>query len=226
MNKTRQNFTIDYGNGHSYNIREGWEELHGFYTTQETSTKRYFTEIIKKNWNIIDVGANIGMYSVLFANLSDGDIFCIEGSEVNTTMLEQNLAKYLEKRTNIQIHNVCVGDVDQIIENSTIHYLWTGRGSVLRKNGNLDFKKIDTLLQNYDKKIDLIKIDVDGWDFETLKGCERIIKKDNPLICLELVEETLKMNGHTSSDVLDYLKNTLGYVKYTTLDTDNYIFEK
>jgi FkbM family methyltransferase len=226
MNNKINNLIVDYGNGNRHKLKIGWEELEFFYTKQESSTKQHFSKIIKNDWNIIDVGANIGMYSILFANMSQGDLFLIEGSEINSEMLTHNMSDFTQNRENIQIMNVCVGDVDNTLTDSTIHYLWTGRGSVLQKKGDLEFHKIDTLLSNYDKKINLIKIDVDGWDFEALKGCKEIINKSEPLICIELVEETLKINNHRVNDVIEYLKNEHGYTTYMRLDTDNYLFEK
>lgn len=226
MNNQIKNLHVDYGNGNQHNLKIAWDELKFFYTTQELSTKKYFSKIIQKDWNIIDVGANIGMYSVLFAKISQGDIFLIEGSEVNTEMLIENMSEFTVNRDNIHIMNVCVGNVDDILSNSTIHYLWTGRGSVLRKKGDLEFHTIDKLLSNYNKKINLIKIDVDGWDFESLKGAKQIINNSEPIICIELVEETLKINNHHVNDVIEYLKIEHGYDNYIRLDNDNYIFEK
>jgi FkbM family methyltransferase len=187
MNNIIENFNVKYTEEINIGFKIGWSELIGFYQTQELETKKFFCEIISSNWNIIDVGANIGMYSLLFKKLTNGNIFLIEGSEVNFDMLKTNLNGDLDKK--VHLFNECVSDKDILIENSTIHYLWTGRGSVLQKTGNLNFKKIDTLLNNFEEKIDLIKIDVDGWDFESLKGCENILNQYSPIICIELVEE-------------------------------------
>ena len=60
------------------------------------------------------------------------------------------------------------------------------------------------------EKLDLIKIDVDGFDFKVLKGSENLIKKFKPKIFVELNDIQLKKNGDTVEDILIFLKS-FGY---------------
>lgn len=218
-----ENFSIDYCDNITIKFKKGWGELEGFYKNQEIETKHYFCSVIKEDWNIIDIGANIGMYSLLFDKLSNGKKFLIEGSEINFEMLKVNMSE--TQTDNNFFFNECVGQDDCVIENSTIHVLWTGKGSILTKTGNIFFRKVDTILSDFDDDINLIKIDVDGWDFEALRGCEKIIKKSNPIICIELFDETLKINNNSKKDVFDYM-TALGYMLESVLDGQNHIFIK
>ena len=47
----------------------------------------------------------------------------------------------------------------------------------------LEFRSLDSLLANCNKRIDLIKIDVDGFDLEVLLGATEIIKLNEPSNC-------------------------------------------
>ena len=162
------NININYSNNISYNFKKGYEDLLDFYDVAEKETKELFTTTIQKDWNIIDVGANIGMYSALFGILSDGDKFLIEASNDNMIMLKENLEPLEQNGVKFIYVNDAFGDkLEETI--STIHYLWTGKGSVLQDTKLYNFNTIDNLLKSYTKKINLIKIDVDGFDYQVLK---------------------------------------------------------
>ena len=55
-------------------------------------------------------------------------------------------------------------------------------------------QKIDDLLLERSKKIKLIKIDTDGYDFECLCGSEQLIKQQFPLIIIEMTENNNKIH--------------------------------
>lgn len=215
------NFTIRYSDNIFYTFNKGYQELSLFYTGSERETKQYFSNIIQNDWNIIDVGANVGMYSALFGQLSNNDIFLIEASPINMSMLKENLLP-LENKTNFIYCEEAFSDKIEETE-STIHYLWTGRGSVLKDTKIYKFNTIDNLLRDYNKTINLIKIDVDGFDYQVLKGAENTIKKHRPIIMFELMEETLNMAGYNSNDVLKFVED-LDYRIDRVLDDVNYIF--
>lgn len=215
------NFTIRYSDSLSYNFNKGYKELESFYYGAEGGTKHFFSTIIQPDWNIIDVGANIGMYSALFGQLTKGDIFLIEASHTNMEMLKENLAPF-GPETNFIYLEEAFGDKVEEME-STIHYLWTGRGSVLQDTKSYHFNTIDNLLKDYNKTINLIKIDVDGFDYQVLKGTVNTLKNHKPIVMFELMEETLNMAGYNTQNVME-LMDEVGYKVDRVLDNVNYIF--
>ena len=62
-----------------------------------------------------------------------------------------------------------------------------------------------------DKKIDFIKIDIDGLDLLALKGCEKFLK-GSPIILIEVSRYTLKYNI-SFFDIINYLEK-FGYKPY------------
>lgn len=216
------NININYSDNISYNFKKGYKDLLDFYDVAEKETKKLFTDIIQKDWNIIDVGANIGMYSALFGILSDGDKFLIEASNDNMVILKENLEPLEQNGIKFIYINDAFGDkIEETV--STIHYLWTGKGSVLQDTKLYNFNTIDNLLKSYTKKINLIKIDVDGFDYQVLKGAEQTLKNHKPIIMFELMEETLNMAGYNSQDVFNFL-DQMNYKVEVILDKVNYIF--
>lgn len=214
-----ENFAIKYSDKHVYNFEIGWKSLLGFYQICEAETKQYFCDVIKDDWNVIDVGANIGMFSKLFTHLTKGDIFLIEASEVNMEMLKQNV----ENSQNVYFLKEYISE-DQNVNEGIIHYLWTN-ASILREEGKFKTNTLDNIFSNYSKSINLIKIDIDGWDYQCLVGSKELILRDSPIICIEVMDETLKLSNKTTQDVIN-LMSELNYINTKILDTTNYIFER
>ena len=73
------------------------------------------------------------------------------------------------------------------------------------ENLNGKSESLDNLFQNI-KKLDVIKIDVDGFDFKVLKGSENLIKKFKPKIFVELNDVQLRINGNSVEDILNFMK--------------------
>lgn len=216
------NFIIKYPK-FSLEFSEGYKELIDFYQRGELSTKQYFSDIIQSDWNIVDVGANIGMMTLLFSKLvPKGKVLSIEASEQNFNMLQKNISKHdIENVTTI---NAYVSESDSEASGE-IHYLWTGRGSVARTSGVFQFSTLDTIIEQNNFRPDLIKIDIDGYDFEAVKGCVKTLDIYSPILLVELVDEALQLHGYIKNDVIEFLK-TLGYNQSKLLDHCNYIFEK
>jgi len=130
----------------------------------ESSLTKSIIRLINKDSNVIDIGSNYGFITLACSNFirkGRGKIFSFE-CDVNCY---KNLKSSIKKNEfdNIELFNAFVGNKNT----STI-------------------KTVDSLIQGYCKKIDLIKIDTDGTDLECLKGCEKIIKKSEPIIVIEI----------------------------------------
>jgi hypothetical protein len=54
--------------------------------------------------------------------------------------------------------------------------------------------------------INLIKIDVEGFEMFVLKGGERIIEKWKPILFVELAELNLKQQGFSSKELIEYIE--------------------
>lgn len=77
----------------------------------------------------------------------------------------------------------------------------------------VDVDTLDNLFTDKDK-VDLIKIDVEGYTYEVLQGAKRIIKNNNPIIQLEILSKK-KDFKKKEKEILEYL-NSLGYKDFLT----------
>jgi hypothetical protein len=75
------------------------------------------------------------------------------------------------------------------------------------------------------EKVTHVKIDIEGFEPEALKGMEIILREDSPTLFLEINEEYLNAYQWTKKGLVDYLQS-LGYDEGKVIDLNNYIFEK
>lgn len=67
-------------------------------------------------------------------------------------------------------------------------------------------------------KVDLIKIDVEGAEFQVLKGAINTIKNSNPIIIFETGIGASEFYGTTPEDLFDFFSNILGYQLFILQD--------
>ena len=76
-------------------------------------------------------------------------------------------------------------------------------GKKLSKTGSIRSKidKLDNIIK-LDKKIKLIKIDIEGHEFEALQGMKKLLNNNNSLILLEFCEESISKR----QKIINFLK--------------------
>ena len=186
----------------------------GFY---EKYTLRTWSRIAKNtNGFVLDIGAHTGSYSLaaLTANKNLG-LLSFEPHYMNFARLILNFNANKFNTNNIFMF--CVGDENKFVPFSTstsVSYLTSG-GSVGQKSGAnvnsvqqvaLDSFLIDEVIQN----THLIKIDVEGYEGNVLKGMSKILKYKPTIFfeCIEknsakLVEEILFSYGYNFYEIDD-----------------------
>lgn len=143
---------------------------------------------IKKHFNInegvfIDIGANIGKYSILLGKKRNVKVYSFEPHPTTFNLLKSNAKKNNIK--DIHLENFGLGDKRGDIF-LYLDPLNPGRNSMEQK---LDLKKITVKIKKLDdyniKNVKLIKIDVEGFEPCVLRGAEKIIKENKPKIIFE-----------------------------------------
>ena len=151
-------------------------------------------KFIKKNHNVIDVGANIGRYSFKLSELvgKNGLVYAFEPMNKSYLTL-LSLINFSEVK-NILPFNFALSNKSNFVmmkEQESPHkkdYLFgtqteskivnDNKDSILKYAIKLDEIKIK-------KKISFIKIDCEGFELQVLKGAKSIIKKNKPVILVE-----------------------------------------
>jgi FkbM family methyltransferase len=195
-----------------------YEEFRDYYPQCELETKRWFVENVQADWWILDIGANIGYYTILFAQLASlGRVIAFEPT-TTATMLRQNLQHH--KIANAEVHQLALGAATGS-RKDRIYRLWGTEGEV----DTYPFSRLDDFLeQRSPARIDCLKIDVDSFDFEVLRGAEQTLLKFDPVIVIEL-NDALAKRHQSPSDALEWLAQR-GYSKALVLDRYNFVLRR
>ena len=152
---------------------------------------------------VIDVGANIGWYSVLIDALSPPNvkIYAFEPEPLNFKLLKENLK--LNKASKVIPIRKALGEKRGIVKMFLYPTKNSGRHSLIPmyNYGSVSVEMItldDFAKENEINKIKLLKIDVEGYEYMVLKGAENIIESID-FIILEMVPDYMK-KGEISID--------------------------
>lgn len=181
-----------------------------------------FKFLLPKNGVCIEVGSNIGTHAVPLSIIcAEGRVFCFEPQRPLYYLLCGNLA--LNNRLNVVARNQAVGDRRERIEIETTDYgenwnygsfsLTKGfsregafKGPVRKEPVNMVALDDDPRIARLDR-IDLIKIDVEGYEPRVLRGARKLIGRHQPDVFVEANEPT------TVVDIFAEMRG-LGYIGY------------
>ena len=183
-----------------------------------TGEKNFIQSISRELQFSLDIGANIGNYSKLLIEETNSYIFAFEpldGAYDNLNKL------VIEHPNRIEAFKLALGDknvekninfTDEKSEKATflddISKLSFYEGASNKKK-LVNVVTLDEFMEQknlFDKEIDLIKIDTEGYELEVLKGSKRLIEINKPkYIQLEFNIHQLFKN-HTMYEFSKYLK--------------------
>lgn len=139
---------------------------------------------------VIDAGANIGNHSVYFAKVCGCKVFAFEPINANFVKLKKNI--YINRITDlVECFNLALGANEGrgnfILPSSS--NLGSYRVIDVRSdhNGNIPVSSLDLVDLNLkNQKIKLIKLDIEGMEYDAIKGALQIIDNHKPLLSIEI----------------------------------------
>lgn len=192
-------------------------------------------ELTKKSRHFIDVGANTGIFSIFAA---------VANSNLQVVSFEPHPTNYNRLRTNIKINNLTnVVTFPKALGQSEKTIQFTipadgGLSTTASVNENfstnfhkIPFRKIDVDQLTFDAALkgfplastDLLKIDVEYYELDVLKGARQTLLDSRPLILIEilryesLIEQFVdmkgKLNPNHAAEIQEFLKD-LGYFPF------------
>ena len=178
---------------------------------------------IKENESIIDIGANVGDTLLRLLNINTKPFFyCIEADDFFFKYLKKNKKSFdINTHNNIFLIKTLVGDQLQ----GNLSESTTGTKSLIQSNVGTKSKKLDDIILHYNiKNIKLIKVDVDGFDYNILFSAINELTNNKPDIFFEFMP--LNESGKKSYINLIEKLNEIGYSNWTILDNyGSIIFE-
>lgn len=187
----------------------------------EPDTTAFFINIIRPGMTVVDIGAHIGYFTRLFSRLvgNCGKVFAFEADPFIFELLKKNT----QRLRNVDARQLAICDRS----GSTDFYHSeekSGCSSTVEKLPLL-FKKrritvlagdLDSVLEGSGiKRVDLIKMDIEGGEPRALRGMQRTLEKNRGIILVtEFAPEWIRAGGMAPLTFLEELKN-LGFSVYS-----------
>ncbi|MCD8570244.1 MAG: FkbM family methyltransferase [Alphaproteobacteria bacterium] len=186
---------------------------------------------------VLDIGANMGSYVIPLAKVCPNARFvCFEAQRPVYYQLCGNIfLNGLQK--NVQAVQVALGNPEKEGETIEVPFFdlatnkYIGSTSLIPDktkflpdlpapmfNETLPLKKLDDLIQEH---VSLIKLDVEGMEYDVLMGARDLIKKDKPYIILECHQPKNEFLEQTANDIKQLMAD-LNYNMYTLFDNQSY----
>jgi len=160
----------------------------------------------------LDVGSNIGYYAMLESNLvgKKGKVIAIEPSPINFSYLKKNIEQ--NNLSNVQLYNLAAGNFNGKVKFLLSNFSNWSRveefeGNLegeehLKSKHEIDLKTIDSVLNEIEiSSVNLIRMDVEGFEYNVYQGLKNTIKKFSPLLVIEFHVERLGI------DIINFLLN-------------------
>lgn len=154
------------------------------YGIREVGATKETTRILKPGMICIDIGSNLGYYALLEAKLvgKNGFVYAIEPIKENIVALINSIA--LNDYKNIRVYRIAIGSSNSMQKMVVSHR--SNCGTLVLRSKNVKHAKaiikVKTITLNKFckrsdiKKIDFLRMDVEGYEVEIIKGMDKVLK--------------------------------------------------
>jgi len=174
------------------------------------------TRYIDKKRDVIDVGANVGFYTIFLAKtVEKGRILAVEPTSNALKRLRRNI-EMNDVGNKVEIFEGVASKIIGLTKINTIigkeEYSSLGK----MKHSSIDGEKsalvevmsttLDALVEEKSLDPGFLKVDVEGAEHLVFQGAQRILSENRPVILSELSDALLKENGASAKEVIDMIK--------------------
>ena len=191
---------LDSNDSLHLSIHKNWEDLE--------------TEIVKKHVSkgdfVLDLGANIGYYTLLFAKIvgDSGRVYAFEPDPVNFALLKKNVE--VNNYNNVVLVQKAVSNKSEKSKlylcegNLADHRIYDTHNG--RKSIQIETTKLDDFFNDKNIRFDFIKMDIEGAEGGAVQGMRNILKRSkNIKIITEFYPEALEGFGIGAREYLNLL---------------------
>lgn len=182
--------------------------------------------LIRPGMTVVDVGANIGIYTRFFSGLAaaSGRVHAFEPAPLNFTRLQENV----DRLANVSLNHAAVGDRSGTIRLFVSDELNVDHRTFDSGDGREGIDVPVVSLDEYfvaGQRVDLIKIDVQGYELSVLEGAKRVLEENrNVKVLMEFWPYGLSKAAVAPSKVIELI-NSLGFEIRTTSDPYGSLFD-
>lgn len=168
----------------------------------------------------LDIGGNIGLQSIRMAKCvgDQGMVYAFEPLSYLQEKFRNNMK--LNKASNVKLFPFALSNVESEADFKISTNNWNqGTFSIKDTDGGSEIQHVFIKVADEIPEIkalnrlDLIKIDVEGFEYQVLLGLKHTLEKHKPRIIFEYDSNYWQANGQSINDCYDLL-NALGYTFY------------
>jgi FkbM family methyltransferase len=205
----------------SCNLQDHVQRHIYFFGVYEPIESHLFTSLLKPGMTVIDAGANIGQYTLLAATqVGDrGAVHSFEPVPKTFEKLSHHVA--VNQLSNVSINQAALWYQETVLKLGLADDMVNNVGSystgVVDINTAVEAKALrldDYAINHRIERVDFIKMDIEGAELCALQGMQNILRRDRPLILLEINRLALGRLGYTPEDIWSFLTVDLGYIGY------------
>ena len=195
---------------------------------------RYYAKILPKDSFVIEVGSNIGASTIVISEfLPNSKFILVEASERYFQYCKSNTSHLKkEKRIIDIIQKIISNNTNKLVRLQTNHTTGTvldikkSYGYATTSSSEYQTETLDNITEKYDlRKVDLLKIDTDGFEVEVFQGAKQLINKYKPIIHTEFSPNSLERNNINGKLILISFLQEIGINVFYIhqLDTGKYL---
>jgi len=191
-------------------IAFGFEGFLELYRTGkiEPHVTQLFCSLIREGMTVVDVGASFGYYTLLAAKRvgNSGLVFAFEPNPQSYEVLIENIK--MNNWKNVKTFQLAISDRrEEVILNipkmGQTGSTFARRDNIVRKI-RVKALPLDSFLEL--RKVDIVKIDVEGAELKVLRGMRNILREGRAKIICEIHPKQIASLGGSISEIMDILE--------------------
>jgi FkbM family methyltransferase len=169
--------------------------------------------LTEKKSVVLDIGTNLGFTLLNFAQrANEGLVFGFEPDPVNYANCKFNVEQ--NSFPNIRLMNFGLGNEEIMLPMEVRVAINRGGNRINISADNtvdVQIRRLDNVVRELGlTKIDIIKIDVEGFELNVLRGAAKTLAEMKPILFIELDDGNLRDQGDSARELIQFLE-TLGY---------------
>lgn len=191
----------------------------------ERQTKAALRKLVSPGSLVLDIGANIGAHTLHLAQLvgPSGRVMAFEPTDFAFRKLSRNLELNPSLASRVEAYHCFLTANDGTRVPNAIYSSWPlAREAGLHakhlgremQTESAQARSLDSILsERADRKVQLVKLDVDGFECDVLRGATAMLRDARPVFVMELAPYVLEERGTSLDELLSHFVPN-GYVFY------------
>src|SRR3954451_925654 len=191
----------------------------------ERHTRSALSKLVSPGSLVLDIGANIGAHTLHLAHLVGprGRVLAFEPTEFAFRKLRRNIDLNPSLVSRVQLFHCFLTANDGVSVPNGIYSSWPlslEEGLHAKHLGRemttemAQARSVDSILAEHaDRKVQLVKLDVDGFECDVLRGATSLLRDTSPIFVMELAPYVLEERGASLDQLLSYFVPN-GYAFY------------